>query len=100
MLDPPPTATITSAPNSLHFANPSNTFFIVGFGLTSEYTEYSIPALSKTSVTLAVTPTSNKALSVTTNTFLKPLSFISLGNSSLAPFPKYEVSFKTNFVIR
>ena len=36
ILDPPPTATITSAPALLQASTPSNTFFIVGFGLTSE----------------------------------------------------------------
>ena len=37
MLEPPPTATITSAPDFLHSATPSVTFFIVGFGFISEY---------------------------------------------------------------
>ena len=32
MLDPPPTATITSAPDFLQASIPSVTFFIVGFG--------------------------------------------------------------------
>ena len=41
----------------------------------------------------------NNDLSVTTNAFLNPLFFISGANSSLAPFPKYDVSFKTNFVV-
>ena len=38
ILEPPPTATITSAPAFLQASTPSNTFFIVGFGFTSEYT--------------------------------------------------------------
>ena len=88
MLDPPPTATIKSALDALHFSTPSKTFFIVGFGFTSEYTSKSIPSLSKILVTLSVTPTSTKDLSVTTKTFLNPLDLISSGSTSLAPFPK------------
>ena len=86
--EPPPTATITSAFASLHTATPSNTFLIVGFGFTSEYTTYSISALSNTSVTFFVTPISNNVLSVTTNTFLNFLCLISSGSTSLAPLPK------------
>ena len=96
MLDPPPTATITSAPDFLQASIPSVTFFIVGFGFTSEYTSKGIPAFSKTSVTLLITPHSANDLSVTTNAFLNPLFFISGANSSLAPFPKYYVSFNIN----
>ena len=96
MLDPPPTATITSAPDFLQASIPSVTFFIVGFGFTSEYTSKGIPAFSKTSVTLLITPHSANDLSVTTNAFLNPLFFISGANSSLAPFPKYDVSFNIN----
>ena len=88
MLDPPPTATIKSALDALHFSTPSKTFFIVGFGFTFEYTSKSIPSLSKILVTLSVTPTSTKDLSVTTKTFLNPLDLISSGSTSLAPFPK------------
>ena len=55
-----------------------------------------IPAFSKTSVTLLITPHSANDLSVTTNAFLNPLFFISGANSSLAPFPKYDVSFNIN----
>ena len=73
MLDPPPTATITSAPDFLQASIPSVTFFIVGFGFTSEYTSKGIPAFSKTSVTLLITPHSANDLSVTTNAFLNPL---------------------------
>ena len=69
ILDPPPTATITSAPDSLHFANPSLTFFMVGFGFTSLKISYGIFACSNTSVTFLLTPTSYKDLSVTTNAF-------------------------------
>ena len=35
MLDPPPTATIKLAPNSVHICTPANTFSIGGFGFTS-----------------------------------------------------------------
>ena len=44
MLEPPPTATITSAPDFLHAATPSVTFLIVGFGFISSYKSYTIPA--------------------------------------------------------
>ena len=71
ILDPPPTATITSAPESLHASTPSVTFFIVGFGLISEYNEYSICALFNMSSIFLVTPASTNDLSLTKKTFLK-----------------------------
>ena len=58
MLEPPPIATITSAPISLHIWIPAFTFEIGGFGSTSWYTPYSIPASSKIFVTFLLTPTS------------------------------------------
>ena len=88
ILEPPPTATITSAPNSLQTLNPSFTFVTVGLGFTSLNTVYSIPASSNLSVTFFVNPISNKDLSVTTKTFLYPLFLISSGKTSLAPNPK------------
>ena len=98
MLEPPPTATITSAPDFLHAATPSVTFLIVGFGLISSYSEYSIPASVNTFSTFAVTPASTNGLSVTKNTFLNFPFLISSASTSLALFPKYDVSFKTNLI--
>ena len=99
ILEPPPTATIKSASDCLHASTPSNTFFIVGFGFISEYNVYSILAFFSSSSTFAATPASTKDLSDTKNTFLNPLFVISSASTSLAPFPKYDVSFKTNFVV-
>ena len=88
ILEPPPTATIKSAFDFLQASTPSNTFFIVGFGFISSYKSYGTPALFKTSSTLLHTPASTNDLSLTKNTFLKPLFLISVANSSLAPLPK------------
>ena len=88
MLDPPPTATITSALEFLHASTPSVTFFIVGFGFISEYNVYSIFAFSNSSSTFLVTPASTNDLSLTKKTFLNPLFCISPASSLLAPLPK------------
>ena len=91
MLEPPPTATITSASDSLHASTPSVTFLIVGFGLISSYSEYSIPASLNNFSIFATTPASTKGLSLTKKTFLNFLFCISSTKTSLALFPKYEV---------
>ena len=46
--DPPPTATIKSAPAALNAANPSLQFLTVGFCFISVNTEYAILASSNT----------------------------------------------------
>ena len=88
ILEPPPTATITSAPDFLQASTPSVTFLIVGFGFISSYKSYGISAFCNISSILAATPASTKDLSLTKKTFLNPLFFISPGSSSLEPFPK------------
>ena len=88
MLEPPPTATITSAPDFLHAATPSVTFLIVGFGFISSYKSYTIPASLNIFSTFAVTPASTNDLSLTKKTFLKFLFWISNAKFSLALSPK------------
>ena len=99
MLEPPPTARITSGLNHLLFLYPCNTLSIEGFGFTSSYNSYLTFPSSRIFITLSVTPASTRDLSDTKNTLLYPLSFNSSSRTSLAPNPKYEVSFNINLVL-
>ena len=85
--EPPPIATIQSAPLSLNTSTPCCTFCMVGLGLMSEYKVYSMPAFSSTSVTFFVTPNFTRSGSDATSTFLKPLPLISSGIELIAPAP-------------
>ena len=69
MDEPPPMATMQSAPQSLNAVTPACTFSMVGLGLISENRVYAIPAASNTSVTFLVTPNLIRSGSEATKAF-------------------------------
>ena len=85
--EPPPIATIQSAPEALNASTPACTFSTVGFALISENIAYSIPALSRTSVTFLVTPNLIRSGSEHTKAFEKALALISSATAAIAPLP-------------
>ena len=86
--EPPPTATMKSAPDFLKASKPSLQFLIVGFCLISKNSSNGISALFKTSFTLSKTPQDAKTLSLTKRAFLYPLVLTSVASSVLQPAPK------------
>ena len=87
MEEPPPMATMQSAPDSLMALTPSWTFWMVGLGLISEYRSQATPASSRRSVTLEVTPNFTRSGSEQTKAFSRPWRLISPGISLMAPEP-------------
>ena len=69
ILDPPPMATIQSAPLFLKASRPFFTLSMVGLGWISLKTSYAILASSKRSVTFFVTPNLIKPGSLVTKAF-------------------------------
>ena len=88
MLEPPPMATIKSAPDAAKASTPIFTFVTVGLGFTSLYISNGIPASSNTSVTILATPNFTSPLSVTTKAFFNPKRLTTSGSSLRAPGPK------------
>ena len=85
--EPPPMATMQSAPDALNASTPALTFSMVGFGWMSLKTEYAMPSLSSRPVTLAVTPNFTRSGSEATKAFFSPRHLISPGMAVIAPAP-------------
>lgn len=87
MEEPPPTATMASAPEASKAATPAWTFSTVGLGFTSEKSSQGMPAPSSTSHTLAAMPALTRPGSVHTKTLDFPRRSSSPGISATAPGP-------------
>ena len=86
--EPPPTATIKSAPLFLNASTPFFTLVTVGLGFMSLNISKGTFASSRTSVTIFVTPNLIKLASDTTSAFFSPRRLTSTARFLRAPGPK------------